>query len=124
MNYTKRVEYGNSLASMQNWNYTTCLRGQYKFQNNYVDTLCERLVKCPDIKGVFASIEKDRLDHNNHLHLMISSNKHLNRYKLSKLTKFNTLGILNVDNIRNKIGVSRYVVKHIGKDFSYHNIYI
>ena len=87
MNYTKRVEYGNSLASMQNWNYTTYLRGQYNFKIKYVDTLCERLVKCPDIQGVFASLEKDRLDHNNHLHLMISSNKSLNRYKLSKLTK-------------------------------------
>jgi hypothetical protein len=124
MNYTKRVEYGNSLATMQNWNYTTYLRGQYNFRRKYVDTICERLVKCPDINGVFASIEKDRLDHSNHLHLLIASNKYLNRYKLSHLAKFSPLGIGNVDNIHNKQGVSRYVVKHIGKDFSYHNIYI
>jgi hypothetical protein len=43
---------------------------------------------------------------------------------ISKISGFNSLGIGNVDNIKNNIGVSKYVAKHIGKDFSYHNIYV
>jgi len=107
MNYTSRMKYGTSLAN-----------------NYYVDRLCNKLVSSPLIYSVFASIEKDRNEEHNHLHLLFSSKHKLNRYKLSKLSGFNSLGIGNVDNIKNKTGVSKYVAKHIGRDFSYHNLYI
>jgi len=124
MNYSSRMEYGKGLSNMFNWTQTTYLRGDYKFTNSYVDRLCESLVGYPSINGVFASIEKDKLDSHNHLHLLLSSKHKINRYMISKLSGFNSLGIGNVDNIKNNIGVSKYVAKHIGKDFSYHNIYV
>ena len=124
MNYTSRMKYGTSLANMFDWTQTTYLRGEYKFNNSYVDRLCNKLVNSPLIYSVFASIEKDRNEEHNHLHLLFSSKNKLNRYKLSKLSGFNSLGIGNVDNIKNKTGVSKYVAKHIGRDFSYHNLYI
>ena len=123
MDYANRLKYGQSLATYKNWTHTTYLRGLYKFSQNYVDKLCNRLVSSPDISGVFASIERDRLDEHNHLHLLLASNQSMNRYKLSSLTKFNSMGIGNVDNVHKKKEVAQYVCKHIGKDFSYHNIY-
>lgn len=124
MNYRSRMNYGKSLANMFDWTQTTYLRGEYKFNNSYVDKLCSKLVNSLLINSIFASIEKDRNEEHNHLHLLISSEHNLNRYKLSKLSGFNSLGIGNVDNIKNKTGVSKYVAKHIGKDFSYHNLYV
>ncbi len=124
MNYTNRLKYGKALAKYRDWTHTTYLRGEYKFNHKYVDRLCNRLVNSPDILGVFASIERDRLEEHNHLHLLIASDQTLNRHKLSRLAKFSSIGIGNVDEVHNKRGVSQYVSKHIGKDFSYHNIYI
>ena len=124
MNYRSRMNYGKSLANMFDWTQTTYLRGEYKFNNSYVDKLCSKLVNSLLINSIFASIEKDRNEEHNHLHLLISSEHNLNRYKLSKLSGFNSLGIGNVDNIKNKTGVSKYVAKHIGRDFSYHNLYV
>ena len=60
MNYTSRMKYGTSLANMFDWTQTTYLRGEYKFNNSYVDRLCNKLVSSPLIYSVFASIEKDR----------------------------------------------------------------
>lgn len=124
MNYVNRVEYGNGIANMLNWTQTTYLRGNYKFNNNYVDQLCQRLVSSYLIHGVFASVEKDRQDPHNHLHLLFSSDYTITRYELSKIIKFNSLGIGNIDDVKNKIGVTKYLTKHIGKNFSYHNLYV
>ena len=124
MTSTNRVEYGKGLAHMLNWTQTTFLRGQYKFGSSYVDKLCSRLIGSRLIEGVFASVEKDRNEEHNHVLLLLASKHRLNRYELSKLSGFNPLGIGNVNNIKNKTGVSRYVAKHIGKNFSYHNLYI
>ena len=124
MNYTNRLKYGESLATMMKWSHTTYLRGQYKFSSNYIDKMMERIIKSRDIVGVFASIEKDKRDEHNHVHLLLASKKMLNRYTLSRLAGFNQIGIGNVDKVHNKLGVARYVCKHIGKDFSYHNLLI
>jgi hypothetical protein len=124
MNYTNRLKYGYSLSSMMNWTYTTYLRGQYKFSPKYVDNLMQRLINHVDITGVFASIEKDRQDEHNHVHLLLASNQTLSRYKLGRIAGFNHLGIGNVDKVYNKEGVAKYVCKHIGKDYSYHNLII
>jgi hypothetical protein len=124
MNYSNRKEYGEGLADMLNWTQTTFLRGQYKFNDSYVDKICNRLVGSMLIQGVFASVEKDRNEEHNHVHLLLASKYRLNRYELAKLSGFNPIGIGNVNNVKNKTGVSKYVAKHIGKDFSYHNIYV
>jgi len=124
MTYTNRGQYAKGLTEMCNWSQTTYLRGQYKFHNSYVDELCQRLVSSALINSVFASVEKDRQDEHNHLHLLFSSDHSINRYELSKITGFNSLGIGNVDNVKNKIGVTKYLTKHIGKNFSYHNLYV
>tara|TARA_B100001057_G_scaffold471182_1_gene533243 strand:+ start:321 stop:626 length:306 start_codon:yes stop_codon:yes gene_type:complete len=100
------------------------MRGEHRFNPKYVDSLCNRLVRSPDISGVFASIEKDRLDEHNHLHLLIASSKTLSRYKLCRLSHLSTAGIGNVEMVHKRREVAQYVCKHIGKDFSYHNIYI
>ena len=124
MNYTNRMSYGKALSKYKNWTHTTYMRGEHRFNPKYVDSLCNRLVRSPDISGVFASIEKDRLDEHNHLHLLIASSKALTRYKLGRLSHFSSKGIGNVDKVLKKKEVAQYVCKHIGKDFSYHNIYI
>ena len=124
MNYMNRLKYGQALSKYKNWTYTTYMRGEHRFNPKYVDSLCNRLVRNPDITGVFASIEKDRLDEHNHLHLLIASSKTLTRYKLGRLSHFSSKGIGNVDKVLKKKEVTQYVCKHIGKDFSYHNIYI
>jgi len=124
MNHTQRMEYGQSLANMFNWTQTTYLRGEYKFNSSYTDKLCNRLVSSPLIYGVFASIEKDRNEEHNHLHLLFSAEYNLSRHWLAKRMWFNSLGIGNVDIVKNKTGVSKYIAKHIGKDFSYHNLYV
>jgi len=124
MNYKNRVEYGKGLATMGNWRYTTYLRGEYKFSPKYVDTLCKKLVRSSRVNKVFASIEKDRTEEHNHLHLLLDTNTDLTRYNLSIIAGFNHKGIGNIDRVKNEVGVAKYVSKHIGKDFSYHNIFI
>ena len=124
MTYTNRIQYGTALATMGNWSYTTYLRGQYKFSKKYVDNLCKKLVRSSRINKVFASIEKDKLDKHNHLHLLLDANTELSRYNLSIIGGFNHKGIGNIDRVKNEVGVAKYVSKHIGKDFSYHNIFI
>ena len=57
----------NGLADMLNWTQTTFLRGQYKFNDSYVDKICNRLVGSMLIQGVFASVEKDRNEEHNHV---------------------------------------------------------
>ena len=124
MNYNNRIKYGQSLANMFNWTQTTYLRGLYKFNDSYVDKLGNRLASSMLIQGVFASVEKDRNEEHNHLHLLLASKYSINRYELSKIIGFNAYGIGNIDNVKNKIGVSKYLTKHIGKNYSYHNLYV
>jgi hypothetical protein len=123
MNYKQRVSYGDALSKMGKWNYTTFLRGQYKFNRGYVEKIVNKLIRSSEINKVFYSIEKDRNEEHNHLHLMLEGYK-ITRNKLSRIANFNKIGIGNIEEIKNKREVSRYVTKHIGKDFSDHDIII
>ena len=47
------------------------LSGQW-ICSNYIDNMMERIIKSREIIGVFASIEKDKDEHN-HVHLLLAS---------------------------------------------------
>ena len=67
--------------------------------------------------------KKDFDPKNNHIHFLLEAEE-LNREKLSRITKFNRTGIGNIEKIIEKKQVTKYLLKNLGEDFSYHNLYL
>ena len=123
MTNKNRKEYANALSKLGKWNYTTYFRGQWKITHEYAEKLAMRLMKSRIIKKVFLIIEKDLDPKSNHIHFLLEAEE-LNREKLSRITKFNRTGIGNIEKIIEKKQVTKYLLKNLGEDFSYHNLYL
>ena len=113
------VEYANGLAQMSNWGSTIKKRPSYKLKPHTSDRLMERLAKRLRVQ-VFYTMERDRNDEMYHLHLLL--NKNVANHQICKATGLNPKAVKYNEPIR-KPQITGYIIKHINRDNSHHNIF-
>ena len=133
MTTIQRKEYGNALSKM-GFNYHNIIRyrsyepnGIDKIYPKSLDRYMNNLLKRPDISMVWACVEPDydkytgQTYSSNHVHFAYVGNKSLSNDQLSNYMRVNRYYLLNTEPVVNGMG---YFTKHLGKDLSYHNIYV
>lgn len=131
MTTVNRREYGKALSTY-GFNYHNVIRyrrdsGIDKVSKRQVDWYMNNLLKRPDISMVWACVEPDydkytgQTYSSNHVHFAYVGNKSLSNDQLSNYMRVNRYYLLNTEPVVNGMG---YFTKHLGKDLSYHNIYV
>jgi len=135
---SKNIEsYSNALAGMFSWNYTTVVRTHYPLKPHLADKKIDQLVKTGCVSNIFYSIEPDReikdiytsVKSANHLHLLMDVKSaivdiNLFRRKIANAMGLNLKSVLNIEPIRGKKNIARYVTKHITQPGSHHNYFV
>ena len=114
------LEYGKWLGSME-WNYLATVRPHYRLSANGSDRMMSNLIK--NIDRVFFALERDRGCNMNHAHVMLKTNKKLNRDGLAKALGLNNKSVGYFDSVLSSLAVSNYCTKHISRAFSHHNFF-
>jgi len=119
------TEYGQWLSEY-NWSHIVTIRLHYRLTELSAQKLCQRLIQgSRDVVRLFYSVEKDRQDNMNHMHLLIESNdSSLSREKVAKAAGLakNPKAISFIQPADSKEAVSMYATKSIGRNDVYHGI--
>jgi len=129
--------YSDALAKMYNWNYTTVLRTHYKLKPHIADKKVEKLIRAGCVSNIFYCIEqdrdsKDRYTNNrvaNHLHLLMDVRSVIKdikafRRKIAIEMGVNPKSVLDIEPIRGKQNIARYIIKHFSDQNSHHNYFV
>jgi hypothetical protein len=120
---TISTQYGQWIGQYD-WSHIVTIRRHFKLSEIYAQGLCQNIVKkSKDVSRLFYSLENDRQDNMNHLHLLIEANDtKLSRSKLAHLAGFgnNPKAISSLQDVESKEAVAMYVTKYIGKPDVYH----
>ena len=113
------TEYGKWLGEY-NWSHIVTIRLHYKLTEMQADNLSKRLINNSEkVERLFYSVEKDRQDNMNHMHLLLETrNAELSRKEIalaSGLAK-NPKAISFVQNADSQKAVSMYASKYIGRE--------
>ena len=117
---TNIKEYSKGITEMSNWRSTITIRPSYKLKPHTSDRLVERISKRLRVR-IFYTMERDRNDEAYHLHLLLSKN--VADRQISQASGLNPKAIKYNEPIRSKAAISSYVVKHLNRDYSHHNIF-
>jgi hypothetical protein len=128
--------YGNHLARLCDWNYTTVVRTHYKMKENIADKKVEQLVKYGIANNVFFTLENDRdyIDRYtktpsvNHMHLLLHLPNKIHSYreertKLCEALGVNRKAVLDIEPIKDTKQLSKYITKHLTMVGSHHNYF-
>ena len=111
--------YGQWL-SKYNWSHIITIRLHYRLTEISARNLGQRLFKgSQDVVRLFYSVEKDRQDNMNHMHLIIQSNDpNLSREKVAKAAGLgkNPKAISYIQPADSREAVSMYVTKSVGRN--------
>lgn len=119
------TEYGQWLSAY-NWSHIVTIRLHYRLSELSAQKLGERLIQgSKAVRRLYYSVEKDRQDNMNHMHLLIeSTDANLTREKVAAaagLSK-NPKAISFIQKVDSKEAVSMYATKSIGRNDVYHGI--
>ena len=113
------AEYLNGLLKIGKWNYQVSINADYKISYSYLDRIINKVLAIQGIKKVFgASFTNQSIG--SFIYLIVEG-KNVTRRKLEKTLKLKDNILGNVDNIKSKKELY-HLVRHLGKDYSYHNI--
>jgi len=117
-------EYGQWLSEF-NWSHIVTIRLHYKLTELQSYNLGQRIINCSkNISRLFYSVEKDRQDNMNHMHLIIESmNPKLTRKQLANDAGFGNYvnAVSYFQKADSKRAVSNYCSKYVGKPEVYHD---
>jgi hypothetical protein len=120
MKLLNKSNYIKELSRLREWKQTITIRPSYRLKSYSSDNLIRKIAdKLQAV--IFYSLEKDRLDGMSHLHLLIDKN--VTRDEICKATGLNPKAVGYVEPIQDNYKVTAYITKHIGNDYSHHNIF-
>ncbi len=115
-------EWGKYLATIK-WNYTGVIRRHFPLNEINSNSMLNNLVKYRTIDRVFYAIERDTNDATmTHAHILVKTHGKYDKQRLAKELGINK-GAVYLEEVQSNKGISHYVSKHIGKEYSFHNIY-
>ena len=128
--------YADVLTNLCKWNYTTVVRTHYKLREHIADKKINNLVNSGLVDSAFLTLENDT-DYSdrytiakpmNHMHLLLyipNKIKNYNTYKgyFANAINVNIGAVLNIEPVRGRYQITRYVTKHLGMKGSHHNFY-
>jgi len=120
MRQTNTQEYANGVAQMSNWKSTVTIRPSYKLKPHTSDRLIERISKRLRVR-IFYTMEKDRNDEVYHLHLLLDKN--VADKQITQASGLNLKAIKYNEPIKSKQAISGYIVKHLNRGCSHHNVF-
>lgn len=120
MRQTDIEAYANGVAQMSDWRRTITIRPSYKLKVHTSDRIIERISKSLKAQ-IFYTMEQDWNGEMYHLHLLI--NKNVSNDKLSQASGLNLKAIKYNEPIKSKQAISGYIVKHLNRGCSHHNIF-
>ena len=129
MNYQEKLNYGQAMSILADWNYTTVIRTHYKLKPHIGDRKVKHLIQSKNVNAVFYSIEEDvdsYLSDNrgiNHAHFLLSCNTHPTREFFSEAMGVNIKAVLNVEKVKFQEEISKYVTKRLDNHGSHHNFF-
>ena len=116
---SQSAEYLDGLLKIGKWNYQVSINVDYKISYSYLDRIINKVLAIQGIKKVFgASFTNQSIG--SFIYLIVEG-KNVTRRKLEKTLKLKDNILGNVDNIKSKKELY-HLVRHLGKDYSYHNI--
>ena len=105
------------------WNYSGVIRRHFPLSELNSSKMLSNLVKYKTIERVFYAIEPDTNDSSmTHAHILVKTHGKYDHQRLAKELGINK-GAVYLEEVQTNKGISHYVSKHIGKDYSFHNIY-
>ena len=113
------AEYLNGLLKIGKWNYQVSINADCKISYSYLDRIIYKVVAIQGVKKVFG-VSSSNQSIGSFIYLVIEG-KNVTKRKLEKTLKLKDNILGNVDNIKSKKELYR-LVRHLGKDYSYHNI--
>lgn len=129
MNYQEKLNYGQAMSTLADWNYTTVVRTHFKMKPHVADKKVRRLMHSRNVNAVFYSIEEDAdayYSNNcgiNHAHILLSCCSKPSREFLSKALEVNIKAVLNIEEVKSSEDVSKYVTKRLDTPGSHHNFF-
>lgn len=129
MNYQEKLNYGQAMSTLADWNFTTVIRTHYKLKPHVGDRKVKYLIESKNVNAVFYSLEEDVdtcLSYNggiNHAHLLLSCNTHPTREFFSEALGVNIKAVLNVEKVKSQEEISKYVTKLLNTHGSHHNFF-
>lgn len=110
--------------SITKWTHAVTLRRHFPFTEMSAELIGERIITSEkQINKLFYSVERDRCDNMNHMHLILESNhQNLTRKDIAiaaGLAK-NPKAVSYFQKAQSKDAVSWYTSKHVGKPNFYH----
>lgn len=117
----KTREYGNWLASMK-WDYNATIRRHYPLTEFNTSPMMDNLLKHRTINKLFYSIEQDREDNMTHVHLLLDTDTHYSRERLSKELSINKKAVSFLEEVKDVSDIGQYVTKDFWKRTSFYDI--
>jgi hypothetical protein len=115
-------EYGKYLNTIK-WNYSGVIRRHFPLNELNSNKMLNKLIRHKTIDRVFFAIEPDTNDPNmTHGHILVKTHGKYDYERLAKELGINK-GAVNLEEVQSNKGISHYVSKYIGKDYSFYNIY-
>lgn len=128
------TQYTNSIANLLNWNYTTVVRPHYRVNEYMMDKYAQKLLRYKNINGIYMIAEDDRDDSDiftktkqgNHIHLIASVQGYIDNLRsyIAKGIGVNSKAVLDVQEIKSKDAIIKYVTKNIKKPNPIYGLYI
>ena len=125
-----KINYANNLAEMIPWNMTTVIRTHYRMKPHVMDKKVQELIKSSKVNHVFYTLEDDfELDYHqniqkiNHAHLLIQGSGTLSREDMIKHMRINSKALLEIQHIRGKKAIAKYITKYIDHKNAHHNFF-
>ena len=115
-------EYGDYLATVE-WDYTGVIRRHFALNELNSTRMIKNFLKHKSIGTIFYAIERDTVDDTmTHAHILLKTHGKYDSERLAKELGINKKAVF-LEKVISSKGIGKYVSKHLGRDYSYHNIY-
>ena len=113
------AEYLNGLLKIGKWNYQVSINADYKVSYSFLDRVINKIVDVKGIKKVFG-VSTTNNSIGSFIYLIVEG-KNVTRRKLENPLQLKKNILENVNKIKSRKEFY-HLVRHLGKDYSYHNI--